>query len=29
MRGNEEYKGIKIIRKMQKDLKKQGENHGR
>jgi hypothetical protein len=29
MRWNENYKGIKIIRKMQKDLKKQGENHGR
>ncbi len=29
MRGNEEYEGIKIIREMQKELKKQGENHGR
>ncbi len=29
MRGNEDYEGIKIIRKMQKELKKQGENYGR
>ncbi len=29
MRWNENYEGIKIIREMQKELKKEGENHGR
>jgi hypothetical protein len=29
MRGNEDYKGIKIIRKMQEELKIKGESHGR